>query len=316
MRRTRSTGVGQEAQKKHRTPKVIHKIRSVGTVSPAYSDGTAVIDMKRGPYTYQNIGLSISSTVSIPDDTNNRTGKFFVKTDKWSKYVSRIRLEIDGVVQRDMTTEMFISFMRMKNLDAANGVLFMMFGGPSQFEDKDVEDAYMLGTRNVNSIRLLFDLTSEWVDGQMQLEEISEYAPVNRPTAFLVTNKVHKRRATGAGQFTISDLPTHADIGAIYVLGAGIKSAKLIVDDIELFDGDNHQLHAMQQLYGRAYDQFPVGEFVMFDFLRSKEVTKGLKSLETKAERRRNADIRLEFDMEDAAELTVVVEQMGPLNSQ
>lgn len=309
MRRIPTTGVGKELAARASTERHISKIRDVFSVSPAYSDGTATMDLKTGKYTYENLQFMIRSAAEIVGDTFAVDGKHYVSTGKLDKYISRVRLEIDGVVERDLPMDLLVKFNEMDGYDVLAGVAWMVFGGPHQFDDKRVEDVYALGTNNVRDLRILVDLTTDWVDGSMFVEGMAEYTSTNRPITHLRTVKSKKESATGAGQFTITGLPIHSDIGAIHVLGDNILSAELIIDDVEVMSIGNYQLLGFNRLYGN--DPLALGNGMTFDFMRSKEISKALKSLERADQRKRNADIKIILEMAGAAELTVITDQVG-----
>lgn len=314
MRRTRTAGVGEAAKKSLNSARITHRIADTGTYSPTYSDGTAVITYKVGPYCYQFLQFSVKSNSAISGDTVEIAGIHYVKTSKLSKYIKRIRLELNGVTERDLSVDMYVAMQGMRHMDVAEGILYMIFGGPHQFDDKRVEDAYMLGTQDIYSMRVLFDMTSEWVDGQMHLQSLAEYAPIVRKVHFLRTIKMYRYAVTGSGLYTITNLPVHADVGAYYVLGDGILDGKIVVDGQDVITARSHELQAINLLYGD--DVSKLGDGLVFDFLRSREISKGLKSLETKSERKRNADIRIELEMDGATEVIVIVDNIGTLRSQ
>ncbi|MCD9147864.1 hypothetical protein [Pseudophaeobacter flagellatus] len=314
MRRIKTAGVGKELAQKAQTTTAIAKVRNVFTTSPAYADGTATMDLKTGAYTYQVLQFSIWSSVAIAGETFQRDGRHIVNTANLSKYITRVRLEIDGVVEQNLSMADWIKFNAKDGYNVADGVWWMHFGGPHQFDDKRVEDVYALGTSNLRSVRILVDLTSDWNDGNMQLAGMAEYTSTRRHVTHLRTIKSNRHSPASAGEYTISGLPIHSDIGAIYVLGEGIKSAKFVVDDVEIFDARNYQIEAFNLLYGA--DTTALGNGIVFDFMRSNEITKALKSLERSDQRKRNADIRIVVDMDAANELNVIVDQVGAYATQ
>lgn len=314
MRNIRTSGAGKELLQRAKTTRAVDKIRDPFTISPAYSDGTATMEVKTGLYTYQFFQIMVRTSAAIAGETILREGKHYVQTAHLSKYISRMRLEIDGNIERDLTMDQMVNFNAFNGYDVMDGQVFMVFGGPHQFDDKTAEDLYALGTANLRSVRVLVDLSSDWTDGTMFLEGMAEYTSTRRQITHLRTVKQQRYAPASAGEYTISDLPIHSDIGGIYVLGANILSAKLEVDGVEIMKVTNYQLKGINKLYGTAPDS--LGDGMVFDFLRNREVTKGLKSLESNAERKRNANISITLDMGAANEINVITDQIGRYATQ
>ena len=291
------------------TSRFVNKFRNVATITEQRSDGTAVARLKTGQYTYSGCYIGVRSKVEIVGKTVAVDGKHYVKSANLPEFVGEIRLEIDNVVERNLSCARHIAFNQKDGYDVQDGIIYMPFGGPFQFDNMAVEDVYQLGTKDVRDLEITFDLTAAWDNSNMFLEIMSEYTSSVRPIGFLRTTKTLIRNATGAGEFTIDGLPIHSDIAAIYVLGSNIKSAVLTVDDVEVESAGNYWIAARNKLFGVNTDA--LGDGVVFDFLRDKDVNKGLKSLESNAQRKRNADLLITLDMMDAEELTVIVDQIG-----
>ena len=314
MRRVRTAGVGKELVKRAQTERFIDKVRDPFTISAAYSDGTVDMDLKTGPYTYQFLQFMVRSASAITGETILRDGKHYVKTEFLSKYISRMRLDIDGVTERDLTMDQMVNFNASNGYDVQDGQVYMVFGGPYQFDDKRIEDVYALGTGNLRTVSVRVDLTSDWVNGTMFMEGMAEYTSARRPVTHLRTIKQKRYSPSSSGEYTIADLPIHSDIGAIYVLGADIKSAKLEIDGVEVMDVSNYKLKGINKLYGNSPEK--LGEGMVFDFMRSREITKALKSLERMDQRKRNANIAITLNLGSASELNVIVDQIGRYATQ
>lgn len=313
-RTVQTTNVGGNLEKQLTTSRFIDKFRNVCTITEARSDGTAVATFKRGPYTYKGFYIRVRSKVAIAGKTIATSGKHYIKTANLSEFVSKIRLEIDNEVERELSTDNLVKFNAKDGYNVQDGTLYMAFGGPFQFDDMGVEDAYSLGTQNLRSLEVTFDLTSIWDNANMFLEVHADYTSVARPLSFIRTVKTFIHQATAAGEYTIDGLPVHSDIAAIYVLGSNINSGKLIVDDQEVYNADAHLQAALNKMHGVNVDALGAG--MVFDFLKDKDIRKGLKSLESAAQRKRGADLQIMLDMEAAAEVTVIVDQIGRYKTQ
>lgn len=313
-RRIPTTAVGAQFRKQLTTSRFIDKFRNVSTSTGQQSDGTAISTLKTGPYTYKGFYIMIRSKVAIAGKTFEADGKHYVQTANMADYIAEIALEIDNEVEREYPFERFLQMNEKDGYAVQDGVAVMAFGGPYQFDDMAVEDVYALGTSNLRSLELSFQLTSDWVNTQMFIDVFSDYTSVARPLSFIRTTKTVIRKATGAGEFSIDGLPTHSDIASIYVLGDHLNGAKLVIDDQEIESSGAYVNAARNKLHGVNVDALGAG--VVFDFLKDKDVRKGLRSLETAAQRKRNADIRIDCDMADAAELTVIVDLIGRYSQQ
>ncbi len=315
FRKVHTTGVSEKNQKRFQTAKYPDVLTDETVISPQYSDGVSVIDIPVGRYTYQWFQLGIKCSAHIENVTNYRQpGQWFVQTEHLADYIESISLEIDGVAVRQMPMDLAVMFNAYDGYDANEGMYYEVFGGPFQFGDAEVEDTYALGTQNVRSLRWKIKMTSDWDEATMQLDFQACYTWQNRSLGYFRSRGIYRDRAGAAGQFTMSSLPIHADLGAIHVLGDHIKTAELIVDNRTLVRAGNWQQECANRLYGR--DQKLLGNGVSFDFLRTGEITKGLRSLEKESQRKRNADIRVVLDMDDAAELTFVVDKVGVYSGQ
>lgn len=314
-RRIRNSGMGGEALKKTQTRNFLHRVAPKATITGMYSDGTAIATLPTGKYTYQFFQIGITSKIAIAGVTIEKAGKHFVQTEHLADYIENVTLEIDGTPERDLDMAEFIEINGYRKLDVMDGFVFMPFGGPNLFVDERQEDAYMLGTQDVRDLRLLFELTAAWDETNMSVSVQTEYVPVSRKLEWIETHKTQRYTASAAGKFTISDLPVHADLAAILVSGPGINHAKLTIDNEVLFDGNAYELEAALALYGQ--DTTALGDHVMFDFWRGMEATKGLAGLRSAAQRKRNADIRLELDLANAnTELKVTLLQCGRYRTQ
>lgn len=310
MRRIQRTGVGGELGKKLRVPVINRFQTNLATVSGQYSDGTATAEFPVGAYTYQLFQLGVKSNAAIGGDTITKNGEHFVNTAALSKYIEEVTLVIDGVAERKIPIDLLVKLNASKGLNTSDGFAYMTFGGPHEFWDKRAEDAYMLGTGNLRSMRLDFKLKPAWADGSMFLHIGAEVARIARPLEFISTMKSRRVALGAAGEHTITDLPINADIARIYVFGTGLKKIEFEVDDEKVFDAHSYAIEGLNSLYGTDVTQLDDG--VVFNFWRSGEVEKGLKSLESAAQRKRNADIQLMLETINAnTEVQIVMELAG-----
>ncbi len=315
-RRLRNTGMSGEAMKKTQTANFLHRVSSKrASVQGMYSDGTAVAHIDTGPYTYQYFQIGLVSKIGIAGKTIARGGKHYVKTANLHEFIEKVDLVIDGTPERSMTMPEFIRLNGYRGLDVIDGFVFMEFGGPNLFTNERQEDAYMLGTANVNDLRLQFELSSDWDETNMKISLITEYAPVSRPLEWIETHKTQPHQFTAAGPVVLPNISVNSDLSGILITGEGITSAKLIIDDQTMFEGDVYELQASCALYGN--DTTALGDHVFFDFWRGAEATKGLMGLRSAAQRKRNADITIELELENPnTELVATMLQCGRYATQ
>lgn len=310
-RRLQTMGVGQEQRQRLNTRNLVHLFKNDPvTISPAYSNGTAVADLRTGNYVYQLLQIQVIATQEVVGKTIQRSGVHYVKTDVLHEYLTNVKLEIDATVERDLTMEQLVAFNAMDGYDTRDGLVYMVFGGPNQFHDRSIEDVYMLGTSNINNLRLLFDLGEAWGNAnEFRLEIMAEYVHAEKPISNIRTMVSNRHSVASAGQYTITGLPIHSDIGAIYCVGDGIERATLEVNGKEVMEVKNYQLRGLNSLYGR--DSAPLGAGVVFDFLRSGEINKALASLRSSENQRRNADIIVKVWTDAPTEINVITDQVG-----
>ncbi len=309
MRRLPRTGVGTEIRKKLSVP-LIQRFSQLATISSQYSDGTATADLPVGSYTYQMFQMGIRSSAEIAGKTVEKNGIHFVKTANLAEFIEEVSLEIDGVIERRLDMDLLLKLNAFHSYDVTDGLFYMTFGGPNIFWDKASEDAYMLGTGDLRSLRLLFKLKSAWTDGSMFLEIGCEHARIPRPLEFINTLKSRRISLGAAGEHTITDLPINADISRLYVFGSGLKKTELVIDDQKVFDCHSYEAQGLNAIYGK--DVSALGDCILFDFWRTGEVHKGLRSLESVEHRKRNASIALMLETVSAdTEVRVVMELAG-----
>ena len=313
----RNSGIGkQQANALHSRP-LLHRLDgSVFSYSPMFADGTTYVDVATGPYTYQFFQIGIESTAGeIVGETYGQNGKHWVKTAFLDKYVKSVALEINGNVERKKTMTHFVHLNEFMGYNGTDGFVYEVFGGPNEFVSEDHEDAYMLGTKNIRSLRVLFEMTADWVSAGMKVTMLAEYVPIDRSVSFLRTQSMRTYHLSGAGEYSFSDLPTHADVARILVFGSPLGDVTLNIDGIDFMTGNSREIHAAHNAYGRDYDALGAGVF--FDLWRGREATKGLRALRTAEQAKRNAEIRLTVESLAAdVELQVLIENCGPIGTQ
>ena len=310
MRNIQRTGIGSELGKKLRVPVINRFLTDLATISGQYSDGTATADFPVGKYTYQLFQIGVRSSAEIAGKTIEKGGEHFVKTANLAEFVEEVSLVINGTVERRIPIDLLLKLNASKGLNTTDGFAYMTFGGPHEFWEKAAEDAYMLGTGNLRDLRLDFKLKSAWADGAMFLHLGAEVAREAKPLEFISTMKSRRYSLGSAGEHTITDLPINADIARIYVFGTGLKRTEFEVDGETVFKANAYCVEGLNTLYGA--DVTALDDGVVFDFWRSGEVEKGLKSLEGDAQRKRNADIQIMLETAAAdTEVQIVMELAG-----
>lgn len=310
----RTSGVNPEDAKRNAVPQHFRFIDSLPTISNQFADGVAVIDLPVGLYTYRAFCLSLRNTVEIVGETLAEAGKHRVSWALFSKYVESVDVEIDGKVQVSYTADELMDFNEAMRWNVKAGFMWICFGAPGFFNDYPLaEDAYLLGTGNIRSLRLLVKLKAAW-PATMSLKLACEYAPVSRPVGYIVTMRTQRYVIPATGETTISDIPHGVDLSAIWVRGMNgkrIDDFMLKVDDQLMFDCSSAEYAALGQLWGKDHSQLAAGN-LFIDFWREGNPNKGLASLTADAMVRRNADIRLTLNMGEAgAEIKIVTMHCG-----
>lgn len=310
----RTSGVNAQIIAQDRVNTHFRFLDGMPTISNQFADGVAVLDFPVGAYTYRAFALSIESSVDIAGQVITEGG---VKRINWaniSTYVESIDVEIDGKVQMSYTIAEWLDYNEAMRWNVKDGFMWLCFGAPGFFDDyPGAEDAYLLGTGNIRSLRLLVKLKSAWA-ATMKLKLVSEYAPVARNVGYIVTMRAQRYFISGTGEYTISDIPHGVDLMGIWVRGMNAKRIDgfaVKVDDQLMFDCSGPQYFALGQLWGKDHTQLGTGN-LFIDFWREGNPNKGLASLTADAQVRRNADIRLTLNMGEAgAEIKVITMHCG-----
>lgn len=311
------SGVGQAQGQKLRVPIHFRADNTLAVISNQYADGVAVIDLPTGAYTYRGFHLSLINTAEIVGKTFGYMGRHHVNTANWPEYVERISLEIDGKVEQDFYTDELIDLNKLFNHDTMNGDVVMTFGSPGWFKEDMPEDAYLLGTGNVKSLRLLVKLKAAF-PATMKLAILCEYAPIIRPIGWLVTTRRTRYSFNAAGEVTITDLPHGLDVAAIWVRSINSKNVanvSLEVDQQMIFDATTHEIRALSALWGKDIAALPSRD-IFLDFWRDYD-GKGLASITSAAQIRRQAQIRLSLNFIEAdAQIYAITLHCGPYLAQ
>jgi len=312
MRVIPRTGIGAEKRKQLAVPVVSRALNTLATISSQYADSTVSADLPVGSYTYQGFQIAITSKVDIVGKTVLKGGKYYVQTAFLADYIDTVELEINSTVERKFDMATLLQLNTFFGHDQIDGFANMVFGGPGIFWEKGAEDAYMLGTKNVRQLRLLFKLKSAWIDGQLNIEILSEHARQAKNLEFITTMKTYRKALGLAGEHQITDLPISADLSRVYLFpSAPVGEVEFTIDDQVVLGGHSEQLKALNGLYGR--DMAALGsDAIVFDFWRTKEVNKGLRALKGDDQRARNADIRVKLEtLSDNVEVKIIMELCG-----
>lgn len=313
------SGVGPEVGARLRVPNHFVYDNSIATISPQYPDGVAVIDLPCGAYTYRMMKLFVTNSAAIAGKTFLLAGKNIVNTANLADYISRIQIEINGKVEVDYYIDEMVDLDKLFNYDTKNGFLIYAWGSPNWFRDEIAEDAYLLGTGNIASVRILVTLKTAWATGTMKLNCGLEYAPVNRPIGYLQTNRRTRYAAPAVGDFTVSDLPHGVDLASIWVRsinGVECSDVDFDVDQRQVFYGSTPELRSLSQVWGKDIESLPVND-VYLDFWREMDAGKGLAALASLQQIRRNAVMKLTLKFSAAnAQFYAITHHCGPYQLQ
>jgi len=312
-RRVRQAGVNAQAKTDYSANRIHYVSPDMATVSGQMADSTMVMTFQTGLPTYLSWQFSITSTVEIVGETYQLGGVHYVKTAFLSKYVSNMKCQADGVTFRELTIDKVVKFNASKGLGVQGGSFYMVFGGPHEFKDPRVEDVFMLGTADIKQLRVLFDLTPAWINGQLNLTVLSEYAPISRPMGYVQTYVSQRYDLQAAGEHLITNLPVYDDISRVYIFGANIGDFEFIYDEQTVYKNSIQGQKAHNKAWGIDVD--PLGDCILIDFMRSEQNWVNLQGLRSDAQRRRNARARLKLDMLTASnEVQVIIENSGRWN--
>lgn len=313
-RRVRPNGIAEQARDGYSHAGIVPRFVKLATISDQFSDGIAVATLPVGNYTYKNQAISLVSSVEIDGVTINDNGTHYVKTANIPDYIEELTLEIDSEpVRKHLMTEL-IDLNGFFGHDRTDGVVWMSHAGPNFFNDLRYEDAYCLGTADLDQLRINFKLTPAFVNGTMRIELNSEHFRVGRPLHYFETYAMRRHTAASVGEHTI-EVDTHSDLSRIYIKGAGLVRAQLVVDEQVVTDGTNLAVRSLNDLYGR--DVTSLDDGFMFDFQRNKDGDKALRSLEDAAQRRRNAKILVIVETSNpTTEIFVYTSKVGKYSQQ
>lgn len=309
-KRVRQAGVNEKAKMDGAAKRVHITSPDMATVSGQLADSTMVMTFQTGPYAYLSWQFSLTSNVEVTGETYQLGGVHYVKTEFISKYVKNITAQADGVTFRKITMAQQIQLNASKGLGAQDGTVYMIYGGPHEFKDPRVEDVFMLGTSDVSQLRVLFDLTSDWVNGQFNLTVLSEYAPISKPLGYVQTYVSQRYDLSAAGEHLITDLPVYDDISRIYIWGSNISDFEFNYDNQAVYKGNVMSQLAHNKAWGTSVDA--LGDCILIDFMRSEENWVNLQGLRSDAQRKRNARASLKLEMLTADnEVQVMIENSG-----
>ena len=312
------SGVGAQAGAKLRVPQHFRFANDIPTVGSQFADGVATIELPVGQYTYRMIKLNVSSTIVVVGKSFAMGLRNYINTANLSDYISKVALEIDGKIAQEFFISELVDWNKLMNYDAQNGVLTLAFGSPGVFKDEVAEDAYLLGTADLRSVRVLVTLTSAWV-ATLKLNCNVEYAKVARPVGYLVTMQRSRYTAPGSGDFIITDLPHGIDMAAIWFRSTNAifaGSIQLDVDTETVFEASALELKSLNQIWGKDIAQLPAAD-IYLDFWRELDAGKGLASLSAIAQVRRDAKLKatLTFDAAGASFYAITF-HCGPYKAQ
>ena len=278
------------------------------------ADNAGYITFPIGQYTYRQWQLVLEAPAAIAGVTDDRFGKNVVRTSKVEDYIDMLSIEINGKSKWELRAAELVKLNAYQNHDTTEGVLRIVFGSPNIHDADLVEDAYQFGTSGLRQVRLRVKTKAAWVNG-MKLAVGCEYAPVARPIGYFVTTSRYAVTNPAAGAFSITDLANGIDFSSIWVQGAGIKDANLVIDRVAVFSASNWQLRSLNQVFGK--DMAGLGEGIMLDAFRDGDSVGYDSVTNNEPERKRGADIRLDLTMTAAnTDLTIVVFHCGLFSEQ
>lgn len=274
------------------------------------ADNWGYVTFPIGQYTYRQWQISLLAPAAIAGVTSARSPTLhYVNSAKIGDYIDSIVLEINGKSKWELKASELYALNGYHNHDIAEGILRMVFGSPNLHNNDLVEDAYQFGTAGLRQVRLRVKTKATWVNG-MKLKIGCEYAPVARPLGYFVTTSRYNVTNPGAGAFSVTDLANGIDFSSIWVQGANILDANLVIDRVAVFSGDYWQLRSLNESWGK--DQAALGAGIMLDAFRDGDSIGFDSVTNSDQERKRGADIRLDLTMGAANEdMTIVVFHCG-----
>jgi hypothetical protein len=312
------SGVGPKVGQSLRVPQHFRYDSDLATISNQAADSVAVIEVPCGVYTYRGFHLSLTNSAIIAGATFAVGSRNYVNTANFVTYISRVQLEIDGKIEQDFYIDELTDWNKVMHWDSRNGIASLMFGSPGIFKDDVIEDAYLLGTRDLRSVRILVTLKAAF-PATMRLNCACEFSKVSRPVGYLVTMRRTRYASAAAGDFTVSDLPHGIDLAAVWIrntAGVVANDVTLQVDTETVFNATSLEMQYLNAVWGKATNQLPATD-ILIDFWREQDGNKGLASLSLLEQIRRNAQIRLtlNFDQVNAAFYAITF-HCGPYKMQ
>lgn len=307
--------VGEEVSKQLRVTRIFRQSETIANVGPMSADNICYVQLPIGPYTYRTITIEMLAAAAIVGKTETELAEHWVKTAAMADYIEWVAIEINGREVIKLRTAELIALNAYHNLDTLDGVLTFAFGHAAMFEDDRLQDAYLFGTQDLASAKVLIK-TKPGLPAGMKPRINLEYAPIRRRVGFFATTTVNEYTFAGSGKQIITDIPNGVDWQAIWVIpqdGASVKSVLLEVDRQIAFEASSRGLRLNQGLHSKDVAALPG---IMIDAFRDRKAV-GFDAVTNQLqERRRGSDVRLTLDLTAAGSFRIITIHCGLFNDQ
>lgn len=304
--------VGGEMGKKLRVQRIFRISDTICNVGAMSADNICYVQLPTGAYTYRMLQISLLAAATIASKTTAVEGEHVVNTAALNDYVEWFAIEINGREVVKYRTAELVALNAYHKIDTADGNVAFTFGSPNLFSEDLHEDAYLFGTGNIFSAKLLIKTRSAMPNG-MKPRITAEYAPVRRPVGYFQSTTVNEYSFAASGKQTITDVPNGIDFASIWINGTGVKSVLLEIDKQIAFEASAQAIRANASMWGKnvaalpglMLDGFRDGDAIGFDSLTNSE-----------GERKRGADVRLTLDLASAGSFRLITSHCGLFGDQ
>lgn len=282
---------GPEITKKAQINRLTRVSNDPVEINKATGAGKCIVRLSTGDFTYRAIPFGVRSSVDLGADSYALMGGgYMVTLAALSKYISDIRLEVNGGPLQEWDTDELITVNDFYDFKFHGGFTGFHFPGEEMYDSQKMRDLFALGTANLRSLKLILKQTNLFDSDTMDIVCVPHYVQEARPATFVTRTQPILHTFSGVGKHTYNELPTGDDIQSIWVIGDGISHLKLEVDGETLIDGHIDDYKAYLRSVNR--DNSPLDDQWFIDFQAEGEAT-ALAALDLPGEVRRGAKVKV-----------------------
>lgn len=265
----------------------------------------------------QSVAAGSISIVRVP--TGNRRNRAFdlkcwnngalMSEAEMKQHIKQVSLKLNGISKFDLSATDIIDLLnKYKDRAVVPGHLLIPFAD-DYARYPLLEDALALNLANVATAELEVTLGSSMVNPRIEAFAFESFPEVASNGKQKVHNldlyreiRVFNYKATGAGEFEISDLPKgNGSVAALHIKSNKIKGLRLKVDNVEVYNGD---IDVYNLLLSEIGSRIPQAGYVHID-------TMILDRLNDILSLKGVGDFRLILDMAEAEDIRLIMETIN-----